>query len=312
MSAIQRATLRQKLRQTAMGQTVQNFLDHLDVEAGLSENTLLAYGRDLEAFVRFCRLHRVESLGAIEPTHIYAYLRALSADGRAEATIKRALVAIKMLLRFGRLTGQVEQDFSGLLDGPKLWQKLPVVAGKEKVLQLLQAPVPEDAYYQRDKALLEMLYATGCRAAEAATLRMADTNLEIGYVRCFGKGRKERIIPLGRTAIAAVKDYLQHCRPTLAKPFSGEWLFLSRTGRCIDRIDVWRIVKKYARRAGLSHNLTVHTLRHCFATHLLSGGADMRSVQEMLGHADIATTQVYTHVDQDRLRSIHKQFHPRA
>ncbi len=312
MSAIQRATLRRKLQQTPLGAVVQHFLDHLDVEAGLSENTVLAYGRDLEAFVRFCRLHRVEALGALEPTHIYAYMRVLSADGRAEASIKRALVAIKMLLRFGRLTGQVEQDFSGLLEGPKLWQKLPMVAGKEKVLQLLEAPQPEDPYYLRDRALLEVLYATGCRAAEAAALRMADINLQIGYLRCFGKGRKERIIPLGRTAIAAILEYMKECRPNLAKAFSGDWLFLSRTGRRIDRIDIWRIVKKYAGRAGLGRNLTVHTLRHCFATHLLSGGADLRSVQEMLGHADVSTTQIYTHVDNDRLRSIHKQFHPRA
>jgi len=295
-----------------MGRVVQRFLEHLDVEAGLSENTVLAYGRDLEAFVRFCRLQRVEELAAVEPTHIYAYLRTLAAAGRAEATIKRALVAIKMLLRFGRLIGQVQRDFSGLLESPKLWQRLPTVAAKEKVLLLLEAPRPEDPYYLRDKALLEMLYATGCRAAEAAGLRLGDVNLDVGYVRCFGKGRKERIIPLGRTAIAAVRNYLKECRPQLAKPLSEDWLFLSRTGRRIDRIDIWRIVKKYARRAGLGPNLTVHTLRHCFATHLLGGGADLRSVQEMLGHASVATTQIYTHVDSDRLRRIHKQFHPRA
>jgi integrase/recombinase XerD len=181
-------------------------------------------------------------------------------------------------------------------------------------MTLLTAPTPDDPYYLRDKAILEMLYATGARASEVATMQTNNLNLKIGYLRCIGKGSKERIIPLSKAAIAAIADYLEDAetgRNKLAKPFSKNNLFLSRTGRSLDRIDIWRIVKKYAARTSLPKNMTVHTLRHCFATHLLSGGANLRSVQEMLGHVDIATTQIYTHVDQERLRSIHKKFHPR-
>ena len=221
-------------------------------------------------------------------------------------------MAIKMLLRFGVLTGILQEDFTSIIEGPKPWQKLPVVCNKEKVIDLLKAPLPQEEYYLRDKALLELLYATGCRASEVANLKISDLNTSIGYLRCLGKGQKERIVPVGRTAIAACNQYLDEQRPNLAKPHSKDSLFLSRTGRVLDRIDIWRIVKKYALRAGMPKNMTVHTLRHCFATHLLSGGADLRSVQEMLGHVDIATTQIYTHVDHERLKSIHKQFHPRA
>ncbi|MBN1816325.1 MAG: site-specific tyrosine recombinase XerD [Sedimentisphaerales bacterium] len=312
MSVTQLTTLRRRLEEADFEGIIRRFMDYLSVEAGLAENTLLAYGRDLEAFGRFCRLHKISTLKELAPRHIYDYLRSLAAAGRVEASINRALVAIKMLLRYAVMMGQIKEDFAPLLEGPKLWQKLPMVANKQKVLDLLNAPQQEDPYCLRDKAMLELLYATGCRASEAAGLKIIDVNLKIGYVRCFGKGSKERIIPLGKTAIQVIVTYLHEMRPQLAKPFSGDWLFLSRTGRRVDRIDIWRIVKKYAFRAGMGRNLTVHTLRHCFATHLLSGGADLRSVQEMLGHADIATTQIYTHVDQERLRSIHKKFHPRA
>lgn len=175
----------------------------------------------------------------------------------------------------------------------------------------MNAPRPEEAFYLRDKAMLELLYATGARASELSQMRQKNLNLDIGYLRCLGKGNRERVIPIGKIAIAVTIEYLKDLRPRLAKPFSEDFLLLSRTGRPLSRIEVWRLVKKYAVRAGMPRNLTVHTLRHCFATHLLSNGADLRSVQEMLGHVDIATTQIYTHVDQGRLRSIHKKFHPR-
>jgi integrase/recombinase XerD len=163
--------------------------------------------------------------------------------------------------------------------------------------------------------MLELLYATGTRASELANLKTSDLHMSIGYIRCIGKGQKERVIPLGKTAIKYVTAYLEDAddgRFKLAKPNSGDHLFLSRTGKELNRIDIWRIVKKYAKRAGLPKTLSAHTLRHCFATHMLSGGADLRSLQEMLGHADIATTQIYTHVDNDRLKEIHRKFHPRA
>jgi integrase/recombinase XerD len=182
------------------------------------------------------------------------------------------------------------------------------------VLDLLNAPSPDEPFYLRDKAMLELLYATGIRAGELAQLKVSDLNLDIGYLRCLGKGNKERIIPLGKMAIAAILEYLRDLRPRLAARAQGtehDFLLLSRTGLSLSRIEIWRLVKKYAGRAGMSKNLTAHTLRHCFATHLLAAGADLRSIQEMLGHVDIATTQIYTHVDQERLRKIHKKYHPR-
>ena len=242
---------------------------------------------------------------------IYNYLRTLSKERKAETTISRALAAVKMLLRFGVLTGLVPEDFTSIIEGPKHWQRLPVVCNKEKIMDLLETPTAGDTFYLRDKAVLEMLYATGMRASEVAGLKISDLNFSIGYLRCLGKGKKERIIPLGKVAIEVTRLYLQDLRPRLTKPQSRDFLFLSRTGRAMNRIDIWRMVKKYARRADMPRKLTVHTLRHCFASHLLSGGADLRSLQEMLGHVDIATTQIYTHVDQERLRSIHRKYHPR-
>ena len=312
MLATQVSTLRGKLKALPLGRVVDTFLDYLTVEAGLSPNTVLAYGRDLLKFAEYCQSQNINTLGDVLPTTGYKFLHHLSGQGLAENSISRNLVAVKMLIRFGVLTGQVTEDITDSLESPKLWQKLPAIASKDQVFRLLAAPVPEDPYYLRDKALLQVLYATGARASEVIGLKTKDANLNIGYVRCFGKGRKERIVPLGKTAAETITTYLCELRPQLVKPHSPDMVFLSRTGRGLDRIELWRIVKKYALRAGMPKNLTVHTLRHCFATHLLSGGVDLRTLQEMLGHADIKTTQIYTHVDNERLRSIHKQFHPRG
>ena len=303
--------LTDKLLAQPLGTTIKQFLDYLTIEAGLSSNTVLGYGRDLKSFIQHSKSSGISTLSDIQPQHIYAYMKKLTVASRAEASINRSLVALKMLLRYGKLVGLSQDDFTVLLEGPKLWQKLPVICSKEQVMNLLSSPDRQEPFYFRDRAMLELLYATGARASEIANLKSSDLNLKIGYVRCLGKGQKERIIPLGKAAIAAVAQYLTELRPELAKSHSGDSLLLSRTGRALGRIEIWRLVKKYAVRAGMPKNLTVHTLRHCFATHLLSGGADLRSVQEMLGHVDIATTQIYTHVDQDRLRTMHKKFHPR-
>ena len=242
---------------------------------------------------------------------IQNYLRILTRANKSESSVKRCLVAIRMFLRFARLNGLIEDDFTAILEGPKLWQRLPTICSKQQVIDLLNAPDQKEPYYLRDKAILELLYATGMRASELSGLQIGDINLKIGYLRCLGKGNRERIIPIGKAAIAAINEYLANQRPKLVKSFSDDFLLLSRTGRSMGRIEIWRLVKKYALRAGMPRNLTAHTLRHCFATHLLAGGAGLRSVQEMLGHVDIATTQIYTHVDQQRLRSIHKKYHPR-
>jgi len=329
----------------ALRQTVKEFLDYLTIEAGLSGNTILAYGRDLKQFLEYCKSNSIDRLQQLKPAVIQAYLRSLARNQKSESSIKRALVAIRMLARFARLMGLVNDDLTATTEFPKVWQKLPVICSKKQVTALLDAPQPCEPFYLRDKAMLELLYATGVRASELAGLRMSDLNLDIGYLRCVGKGSRERVIPLGKAAIAAVMEYLRNLRPKLARPgrdvtaeqksksrtsapagllrkreaagadsavkWGDNFLLLSRTGRPLSRIEIWRLVKKYAIRAGMPRNLTVHTLRHCFATHLLTGGADLRSVQEMLGHVNIATTQIYTHVDQERLRRIHKKFHPR-
>jgi len=311
MASVQLQSIGEKLLDFPLGKNVKDFLNYLTVEAGLSENTILAYGRDLKAFLQYCQSQKVGRLGQIKPAIVHKYLRILDQTNKAEGSIKRALVAIRMFLRFVRMMGLVEDDFTAMLESPKLWQRLPVICSKKQVISIINAPLPDEPYYFRDKAMLELLYATGVRASELAGLKVSDLNLDIGYLRCLGKGSRERVIPVGQAAIAATVDYLQTLRPRLAKPYSGDFLLLSRTGRPMSRIEIWRLIKKYAARAGMPRNLTVHTLRHCFATHLLAGGADLRSLQEMLGHVDIATTQIYTHVDQERLRRIHKQFHPR-
>ena len=311
MPSAQVQSVGEKLLSTPLGQSVRDFLNYLTVEAGLSNNTILAYGRDLKGFLQYCNSERVSQLGQIKPALIQNYLQILTKSQRSESSIKRCLVAIRMFLRFAKLMGLVDNDLTATLEGPKLWQRLPIICSKQQVVNLLNAPSPKEPFYLRDKAMLELLYATGVRASELAGLKTTDLNLDIGYLRCIGKGNRERIIPIGKAAIAATIEYLAELRPKLAKPFSADFLLLSRTGRPMSRIEIWRLVKKYAIRAGMPRNLTVHTLRHCFATHLLTGGADLRSVQEMLGHVDIATTQIYTHVDQERLRRIHKKYHPR-
>lgn len=309
--SLQVQNLNEKLVAQKLGKVIKAFLDYLTIEAGLSENTLLGYGRDLMDFSDFCLSKSVEAPKAITSPLLFEYIKVISKKGKAEASINRSVVAIKMFLRFCRMIGHIEDDLTVFLESPKLWQRLPMVCNKDQVARLLESPDEKEPYYLRDRALLELLYATGARASEAAGLHLGDVNLKIGYVRCLGKGKKERIIPLNKTASGVIEQYIAQCRGGLAKPFSSDWLFLSRTGRPLSRIEIWRIVKKYARLSGLSRQMTAHTLRHCFATHLLSGGADLRSVQEMLGHVDIATTQIYTHVDQERLRNMHKKFHPR-
>jgi len=311
MASVQIQTVNKKLLSLPLGRPVKDFLGYLTIEAGLTDNTILGYGRDLIGFLAYCRAKKIVSLHQIDPVLIQQYMVTITKNNKAESSVKRALAAVKMFLRFCELTGLTEDDFTTVLEGPKLWQRLPVICGKEQVIKLLNAPDLAEPFYLRDRAMLELLYATGMRADELAHIKQTDLNLDIGYLRCIGKGKKERIIPVGRIALEAVSEYLLKLRPKLAKPGSGSWLLLSRTGRAMSRIEIWRLVKKYALRAGIPKKLTVHTLRHCFATHLLEGGADLRSIQEMLGHADIATTQIYTQVDQQRLCSIHKKYHPR-
>jgi integrase/recombinase XerD len=218
-----------------------------------------------------------------------------------------------MFCRYLVLQGVLVHDPSGSIDSPKMWHRLPTVLDDQAVRLLLEAPDPgQDSHALRDRALLILLYATGMRASELGNLKTTDVNFNLGIVRVLGKGAKERIVPVADEALAGLREYIQQYRPVLQRDAETKTLFLSRTGRGLSREDIYRIVRKYVRRAALRGNVTPHTLRHCFATQLLANGADLRSVQEMLGHADIATTQVYTHVDAARLKAIHKKFHPRG
>jgi len=291
---------------------IDAFLDYLTIECGLSVNTLQAYQRDLQRFAEHVRAKDAEDWPAVRSEQVVEFLMAEKARGLAAPSASRALVAIRMFFRFMSGEGLVPRDVTEHLESPRLWMTLPEVLDRRAVDRLLAAPCAEhDRWPLRDKAILEMLYATGARASEVSDLTVRSVNREVGYVHCIGKGRKERIVPVGRRALEALEAYLAEERPHLDR-LAGEHLFLTHTGRRMGRETLWRLVKKYVVRAGVSRRVSPHTLRHSFATHLLEGGADLRAVQEMLGHVDIGTTQIYTHVDQNRLKAIHKKYHPRA
>ncbi len=290
---------------------IKPFLNYLVSECGLSANTVSAYSRDLNRFGRYCQKERIRNVDKLTPTDMQGFARLLSKESLATASIARHLVTLRMFLRFHLLSGLIRTDMISMLEMPKTWRRLPHVLSRQRTTELIEAVARESQYYLRDRALLELLYATGMRASEAADLKLDGLNFQIGYLRCIGKGRKERIIPVHAQAMTLLKDYLQELRPKLLGERKCDHVFISRTGRPLSRIEIWRIVRKAAVTAGMKGKITPHTLRHCFGTHLLQGGADLRSVQEMLGHADVTTTQIYTHVDQEHLRSIHKKFHPR-
>ena len=293
---------------------VQAFRQYIRAERGLADNTLQAYGRDLDRFSMWA------GVGGLAD-HLYPTLRELSnyvsflrdEEELAPPSVARNLVAVKIFYRFLRLEERTTQTTVDLLASPSLWQRIPQVLSHDQVNKLLDAPLPADRHCQRDKAMLETLYATGCRASEVIGLKMSDLHLSSGFCKCVGKGNKQRIVPLGRIAINALEAYLAKQRLSLIQSSPDTtWVFVSRGGKKLGREMLWILVKKYVKRAGLNSKVSPHTLRHSFATHLLAGGADLRTVQELLGHSSIRTTQQYTHVDRDRLRAIHKKFHPRG
>jgi integrase/recombinase XerD len=291
---------------------LRRFVDYLVSECGLAENTIAAYSRDLREFITEMDERDVASPDRIDTTVVRNFLVRLNLRGLALSSIARHLVSVKMFLRFLFTVGVISDDIFALLESPKKWRTLPHTLRAGQVEALLAAPQPGEPFYARDRAILEMLYATGMRVSELAGLRVQDVNLQVGYARVFGKGGKERIVPVGTHAIDAVGEYLRGLRPKLTDSAAGvDALFVSRTGAPLDRTNVWRLVSRFALQAGIQGAVSPHTLRHCFATHMLEGGADLRIVQELLGHADVATTQIYTHVDSSRLKSIHQRFHPR-
>jgi len=285
-------------------------LDYLRTECHLAANTIAAYRRDLNRFCEWLGGRQAAKLGVRELSDYMAWLQT---QKLAPASISRHIVALKIFYRYLQLEGVMRDNPVELLGTQKKWQRVPEVLSPTLVEQLLAAPQRYDAFWRRDRALLELLYATGCRVSEVSNMKLADLHLAERYCLAHGKGSKDRLTPLGDAAAEAINDYLSEERPRLAKVASSPpWLLLSRGGKRLRREAIWQLVKRYARRAGVSADVSPHTLRHSFATHLLAGGADLRQVQELLGHASIATTQIYTHVDQTRLKRVHKQFHPRA
>jgi integrase/recombinase XerD len=288
------------------------FRHYLRAERGMADNTVVAYGRDLDRFAEWfvrgsMRDFRKPTLGELAD-----YLGFLRDEELAPASVARHLVALKMLYRFLKLEERADASAVELLASPALWERIPTILSPESVEKLLAAPMPADRFYLRDRALLETLYATGCRASEVVNLKVRDLYLDAGFCKAFGKGSKQRIVPLGSKAVSALRVYMGEGRLVVSAADPADCVFLSRAGKRLDRETLWMIVKKYVKRAGLPKKTSPHTLRHSFATHLLSGGADLRAVQEMLGHASIGTTQIYTHVDRNRLKEMHKRFHPRA
>ena len=290
------------------------FRNYMLSERGMSDNTVQAYGRDLERFTRWAVLVRFAEYQKPTLKDLARYVGFLHDEELAPPSIARHLVSLKMFYRFLKMEERADAAAVDLLGSPKLWERVPEVLPPTAVEALINAPQAGDRFFLRDRAMLETLYATGCRASEVVNLKLNDVYLDAAFLKCFGKGSKQRVVPLGRPAIAALRAYIggPSAEGGRAVRDAADVVFVSKSGRTLSRIHLWALVKKYCKRAGLPSTVSPHTLRHSFATHLLSGGADLRAVQEMLGHASIQTTQIYTHVDRDRLKAIHRQFHPKG
>jgi integrase/recombinase XerD len=294
-----------------MKELIDTFLNYLSVERGLSNNTIISYREDLNSYLDYITRQHIDALSKIAKNDIINFMLNQKDKGISANSIARRLAAIRMFHRFLTRERILKSDPTSLIDSPKLWKKIPDTLSLNEVDVLIAQPDIRDKRGIRDRAILETLYATGMRVSEAANLKIDNVNLDIGFLRCIGKGNKERVIPLGKKAILGLNRYLDVSRPHLLKNKQCEFLFLNRFGRRISRQSVWKLIKKYAKQARIKKSIKPHTLRHSFATHLLERGADLRSVQEMLGHSDISTTQIYTHINKDRLKTIHKMYHPR-
>lgn len=291
---------------------VDAFADHLVLERGLSDRTVAAYHTDLDRLLAFLVGEGVGHPVDVTPAHLRDYIYSLKDQGLAAASIRRAISSTRTYFRYLLEEGVLLRDPTEKLEAPRGWRRLPDVLAVDAVVRLLEAPDAEHPLYWRDRALLETLYASGVRVSELVGLRLADLDLKEGVALVFGKGSRERIVPLGGAAIRTLDRYLRQVRPALEEGKGEGIVFLNHRGQPMTRMAVWQIVRKAAERAGIEGKLSPHTLRHSFATHLLEGGADLAVVQELLGHADISTTQIYTHVDRDYVRSVHRQFHPRG
>ncbi|HKQ62928.1 MAG TPA: site-specific tyrosine recombinase XerD [Candidatus Polarisedimenticolaceae bacterium] len=297
-------------RKAAPTPWLARYLDHLAVERGLSANSIAAYRSDLAQLA--LELGPRRPLERARRDDLLRFLRRLRVRGRSSRSVARWLAAARGFFAFLLAAGVITDDPSSRIDAPRLWRSLPQVLDAAQVEALLAAPERSDPAGLRDTAMLELLYATGLRVSELVGLRLGDVHLDAGYLRCWGKGSRERVVPLGAEADAVLRRYLQEARPALTRGLPGDMLFANGRGGALTRQGFWKLIKRYARQARLPAALSPHTLRHSFATHLLEHGADLRAVQLMLGHADISTTQIYTHVNRERLRRLYTDYHPRA
>jgi integrase/recombinase XerD len=291
---------------------LQEFLIYLQVEKGLAKNTLVAYEHDLKKFISYLKQAKELALNEIDKNFLAAYFYFLRKRGDSPASTARELASLRGFFKFLCMEEYLETNPTIYIETPKLPQKLPRVLSEEEVERLLEIPQGIAPLTLRDRAMLELMYATGMRVSELVNLTIQQLNLDFAYVRCLGKGNKERIIPLGSQAVKSLQVYLEKGRPLLVKNPRETALFVNHHGRGITRQGFWKIIKQRAREAGIYKEITPHTLRHSFATHLLANGADLRSVQELLGHADVSTTQIYTHLTKNKLREIYLKTHPRA
>ena len=294
-----------------MKEYIDGFLAFLEVERGMSRNTIMSYKKDIEKFCEYSEKIK-KDVRTLEREDVVNFLMSLKDRSLSPSTIARNLASLKTFWKFLAAEQFAAENIAAVVETPKTWKTIPDVLSKEEVETLLDAPKKKELRGIRDKAILELMYATGLRVSEAKDLRKTSVNLDAGFVKCMGKGGKERVVPLGKFAENAVRYYLDAAREKLAKNSGDDHLFLSKFGRMLSRQSIWKMIQKYARVSGINKHITPHTLRHSFATHLLEGGAELRGVQEMLGHADISTTQIYTHVNKDMLRKIHEKYHPRA
>ncbi len=295
-----------------MDDLIESFINYLLVECGLSKNTILSYSHDLRIFTTFLLSKNISDFGGVRPDTITSFIISEKKRGISINSIARSIVAIRMLYKFLLSDGKLHTNPFTLIDSPKLWKRLPEFIPIHKIDSLLSIPDVKTKLGMRNRAILELLYATGARVSEVVAIQLDWINLEYSYVKCRGKGSKERIVPLGTKAIEAIQNYLKNARLEIKNSQDSTYLFLSKAGKPLRRENVWVIVKNCALKAGIHGRVSPHKLRHSFATHLLENGADLRSVQEMLGHVNVSTTQIYTHVSKHHLKAIHRQYHPRS
>ncbi len=296
-----------------MKQCLSEFLNYLSVERGLAKNTLTAYEHDLVSYREYLKdAMGLTGFEAVQRDHVTGYMQHQKSSGLSTTSICRSLAAIRTFHRFLVRENFSKEDPVDLIDTPRTWKRVPAVLTQAEIDAMIKAAQGRGWQVERDRAILELFYASGLRVSELVGLKVENVNVKMGFVRCIGKGSKERLIPVGGKAVEAVEKYCSSGRLKVLKGRSSADLFITRLGKKMSRQSAWKIIKFYAHKAGIKKTIKPHTLRHTFATHLLEHGADLRSVQEMLGHSDISTTQIYTHVDRERLRSVHQQFHPRG